>query len=65
MSEDILDMSKDFEPGDFPCCPICDNEILSYEPACFIVANGSKAAAHAVCVGDRRNELDIQRYNDI
>ncbi len=59
MSDDILDMSKDFEPCELPCCPICDNEILSWEPACFIIAHGSKAVAHAACIGEHRNEQDI------
>ncbi len=44
-----LDVSTYFNPGDFPCCPLCDNEIFEQEEACFVVAHGSKAAAHTVC----------------
>lgn len=55
----LLDMSCDFESGDFPCCPVCDNEIMAWEPVCLITAHGSKAAAHSICVAFRRQELGI------
>jgi len=57
--DDIIDFSIDFEPGDLPCCPICDNEIEEQEPADLIKAHGSIALAHVMCIAARREELGI------
>ena len=57
--DDILDMSVGFEPGNFPCCPICDNEMQEWEPTLPIRAHGSIALAHTMCIADRRDELGI------
>lgn len=47
---DQSDLSEHIEPGELPCCPLCDNEILEYAPACIVTAHGGKALAHDGCV---------------
>ena len=56
---DVVDFSKRFEPGEFPCCPLCDNEIEAHEPASIIQAHGSIAAAHDSCIFSERQEMGI------
>jgi len=50
MDKYIIDISEDFEQGEFPPWPICENEILEYEEAYLVTSHGSKAAVHATCV---------------
>jgi len=51
MSE-IIDVTKDFSPFDFPCCPFCDNEINEYEEWVVVIAHGALALAHKSCAED-------------
>lgn len=44
------DLSFHFVPGSFPCCPVCDNDIMVAQASCVITAHGSKALAHIMCV---------------
>lgn len=54
----MADISSIVAPGDLPCCPLCDNEIREYEPACLVTAHGSKALAHSFCVEDALGDPD-------
>ena len=48
---EILDISSITDPEDyFPCCPLCDNEILEWEETAIVVQHGSKALSHLSCV---------------
>lgn len=45
-------MDHEFQGEDifsFPCCPLCDNGIQSWEPHALIVAGSSKCLAHEDC----------------
>lgn len=61
MEDEPVDFSSDpeIEPGCFPTCPLCDNEIMYADPACEITAHGSRALAHVFCVAVRRRDLWI------
>lgn len=46
----MRDVSDQIGPGQMPCCPLCDNEIIDYQPVALVSAHGSKGLAHAMCV---------------
>jgi len=48
-----IDVTEDFDPFDFPCCPFCDNAIDEWEEWVVVQAHGSLALAHKTCVEDR------------
>jgi len=49
----ILDISNSTETSDiFPCCPLCDNEILDWEDVGIVIQHGAKAMAHLACMED-------------
>ncbi len=47
-----IDVSEHRDPGDFPLCPLCDNEIHESEDVALAVSYGSLAAVHAWCLSD-------------
>ena len=48
----MFDISEIIEPGEMPCCPVCDNEIQEWEEVVLVVAHGSKGIAHKCCGSD-------------
>ena len=46
-----IDISEVTESDDyFPCCLLCDNEILDWEETGIVIQHGAKALAHLMCI---------------
>lgn len=45
----MKNVNKVVEPGEMPCCPLCDHEILDWVEAEVVCAHGGKALVHSAC----------------
>lgn len=49
------DLSAFIDADSMACCPICDNAILDWEPACLIFAHDCKCLGHIQCAEELVN----------